>query len=218
MTYISKELLSGIPEYVRPYRPELESALAVAIKSLGTDSTVAEATIESVVDAASDKRAAVYEIGSTVLGELAESDHRAMSAIQKMALSEHAHVRHNALLCLTNETARSAALAIMRGALSDKSSRVRCKAADWAGRLKAQALVPDLARAMLAEAHHETRRVMNNELRLLRDGYITQPTEGGGTAVTFDASPGGRITRWVKNELIDQIGIEAVVKRLSATK
>jgi hypothetical protein len=167
------------------------------------------------VEAASDKRAAVYEIGSSILGDLATIDDRALGAVKEMSRSRLAHIRHNAVLCIAEETPKDVARNVMRELLADKSSRVRSKAADWSGRMRARELLPDLAQALLSETNTETRKIMSNELRLLRDGYVAEPA-GDGTAITVCTSSGTRITKWARSDLVQERGIEAIAKELAS--
>ena len=48
--------------------------------------------------------------------------------------------------------------------MRDKSSRVRRKAADWAGRLRCTALLPALQHALSVEQNVENQHVMHYEI------------------------------------------------------
>jgi hypothetical protein len=59
-------------------------------------------------------------------------------------------------------------------ALTDASSRVRRKAADWAGRLKLHAALPAIKQALDKEIHAETRAVMAFEVGRFSDGTYSK--------------------------------------------
>jgi tRNA A37 N6-isopentenylltransferase MiaA len=81
--------------------------------------------------------------------------------------STDARVRHNALLCLTNEMPQDAVHEMLERGLRDKSNRVRRKAADWAGRLHCIGVLPAMHAALRSEKNAETREVMFAETRRL---------------------------------------------------
>jgi hypothetical protein len=101
---------------------------------------------------------------------------------------------------------------LQRG-LTDKSARVRWKAADRADWLERRDLLPDLERALTAEKNAKTRRTLEYHQRMLRDGYIAEDR------------PGGRISIWVRTSdgtsghdidaaTVKEKGIVAVVAEL----
>lgn len=154
--------------FVRPKRPDLEVPLLDTFDALKSGKPLSDATLAALVEAASDRHTTVYQVATEFLGEVAESDENALKMIQDMAVSPHAHVRHNALLSLTEKTPSQVCLGIIRGGLKDKSSRVRRKAADWAIRLPLKSAAPDIANALLTESHSETAQVMRAALRVLQ--------------------------------------------------
>lgn len=204
-------LRAAVSNHVRPHRPDLVEALAAAVDCLAGTSPVTPAALAAAVEAASDGREAVYDSGTAVLGEIATRWQAGRDAIEQMANSKHAHVRHNAILCLHEPDQFSAGLLVR--AMADKSARVRRKAVDWAGRLKLRILVPELEKAQLTEIDIKTRALIARELPLLRDGYWSEPAGSDSTVVTV-ATPSGRICRVVDNRELAGRGIEAVVSEL----
>lgn len=214
MTYSRAYLIKFLADYVRPFHPELEAPLLDALSSLDSGVSPSVAVLNSVVEAASSTNTSVSEIGAEILGELAERDSNALNAVQQMAKSKKLLVRHNALMCLTSKTPIEPCLALIRNALLDKSTKVRGKAADWAGRLRLKAVLSDLANAELAERDQKTRAIISNELRLLRDGYLVEPAGEDATFVTVRAAS-GQISQIVPNRIIERRGIDVIATELS---
>lgn len=217
MDYPETYLIKFIADYVRPIRPELESPLLEAIRSLDLGTPLPATVLNSVVDAASSDHSGVSEIGTTVLGELAERDMHALDAIQQMAISKKMQVRHNAIICLTPKIPLESSLTLIRNALLDKSVKVRRKAVDWAGRLQLKAILPDLSKAELIERDQKTRDIISQEVRLLRDGYFTEPVGENATSVTV-RTPGSRVCQIFQNRILESRGIDSIISELSGGK
>ncbi|MFZ6682091.1 hypothetical protein [Undibacterium sp. Tian12W] len=138
MLYAKAYIEQFLVRFVRPKRPDLEAPLLDAVDALNLRTPLSDAILAAMVEAVSEKQTTVYEASTQIFGKIAEYDDRALQMIRDMAISKHAHVRHNALLCLTQKTQSTACIEIIRDGLRDKSSRVRRKAADWAIRLPLQ--------------------------------------------------------------------------------
>lgn len=162
-------LPSLVREYVRPRKPHLVEPLSAALDVLASEGELTTATLQGVFEAASDDNQSVYELGTTVLGKLAERFEEGQHAIKEMSRSKRAHVRHNAVLCLSEDVPVQITTGVIRLALVDKAARVRRKAADWLGRLRLRSVAPDLEKALSVERDEETRRVMSAELVQLRE-------------------------------------------------
>ena len=163
-------LPDGIRRLVAPVRADLAPALLQAVESLCNETPPGALAIDATAQAVSSHRVPVYETASYILGDLAVYDSRAMAALIELSRSSDARVRHNALLCLTEEMPNEVTVEVINRALGDRSSRVRRKAADWAGRLRLSAVLPVLKAALATEQHEETRDVMAFEVERLQSG------------------------------------------------
>ena len=168
MLYDRSYIEKFIARFVHPVRPELDSPLLNVFDALVSGSAISSQTLPMLVDAASDRRANVYEISTEFLGELAERDVNALEMIRNMLTSKHAHVRHNAILCLSSGIDSNISAEIIREGLGDKSSFVRRKAADWAHRLLLRDVSSDLSKALEAESNAETSDVMRDALKAIQ--------------------------------------------------
>lgn len=168
MIYDRDYIEKYIVKVVHPIRPDLDVHLLGAFDALAAGSITSSETLQALTDAASDRRASVYEISTEFIGELAGNDEKALEAIRGMATSEHAHVRHNAILCLSADLDPAVSQEIICERLKDKSHRVRRKAADWALRLNFPEVAPSLSAALKLETNQETRQVMQDALEALR--------------------------------------------------
>lgn len=168
MIYEKSYVESFLAGFVRPKRSDLEAPLLDVFDALKSGTVVSPQTLIALVDAASDRHTTVYEVSTEFLGEVAERDGVALEMIQNMAVSMHAHVRHNALLCLTANTPSKVCINMISNGLKDKSSRVRRKAADWALRLCLRDVELELSQAFKRESHLATAAVMRAALTVLR--------------------------------------------------
>lgn len=153
-----------VERLVGPTDAALARELVSALQAIRDGAQVTSVVLQATIRAVSSLRVPIYECASSVLGELAVFDSGAMKAIADLSKSPDARVRHNALLCLNTEQPMARVQEILRAALSDKSSRVRRKAADWIGRLRQQELLPAMEAALEVERHAETRLVMAAEV------------------------------------------------------
>lgn len=149
---------------VGPTDAALARELVSALQVIRDRSQITSAVLQATIRAVSSHRVPIYECASSILEELAVFNSSAMNAIADLSKSPDARVRHNALLCLNTEQPIARVQEILRVALSDRSSRVRRKAADWIGRLRQGDLLPALEEALDVEQHAETRLVMAAEV------------------------------------------------------
>lgn len=160
---MSPKMYPYIVSYVKllqEVEPDLVAPMLEVMNVVPSRGIPSNAALEATALAVSSSRVGVYETGSYVLGALADYDPRALQVIAALSCSRDAKIRHNAILCLTEETPSETTIQVIRSALSDKSSRVRQKAADWAGRLHLCQSLPDIRSALIRETHRETRDVM----------------------------------------------------------
>src|SRR5262245_7346194 len=129
----------------RPPEPQLETLLLRAADAYDTVKEGGELLLEHlrvIVDAASSSRALLWMNAVDLLGILAEQWPLAVQAVLEMSRDRKAHVRFNAICCLRTGTPDAVANAILKAALSDKSSRVRWKAGDHTERLGKRNVIP----------------------------------------------------------------------------
>lgn len=211
-------LVSFVKDEIARTQPNLVAPLLLAIAALESRESVADETLKFILDAAQDKRPSVYEVATAVLGGLAETDERALNAIQSMSRSRTAHIRHNAVLCLTECTPVKACVEVLRSSLIDKSVRVRRKAADCIGRLKLVSLLPALAHATTIETDPETRDLLIYESDILRNGYFIRPAVDGVAFITTNTSKGGRISFGIEYDELKKRDISAIISEFFSGK
>lgn len=128
-----------------------------------------------IVDAASHRLARIWFDGIRILGRASERWPEAAEAIRRMSMGKTAHLRFCALCSLRPKTPPDVTDAVIRAGLTDRSARVRWKAADRAESLRRVHLAPDIEAALVAEGNEKTRRTMQYHLEGLR-------SSGGSTA------------------------------------
>lgn len=178
-SWIASRLEPRFPELVAPLRAALDALERIRIQER-TD----PADLRSLVDLLRSPRRPLYENGADLIRELTADRAEVRDAVAELASDKKAHVRFNAILCLSDVTPPEFSVMILRQALLDGSARVRQKVADWALRLKLAELTPDLERASLKEKRAATKKTIDFSLRLLRDGYVVEEASGDSVSIT----------------------------------
>lgn len=200
--------------------PRFEAALldvADAYDAIEASEDLAPKHLKVIVDAASHQRALLWENATELLGKLSERWRLAAEAIEQMFASRQSHVRFNALCSLTSKTPCDTVDRLLRAGLADKSSRVRWKAAQQAGRFGKTELVPELESAMAAETKEKARAQISLELCLLRDGHIVEPAPDSGCYVTVRVKRGIR-TGYISDGEMKAKGIERIAAEFRAQR
>jgi hypothetical protein len=167
MVYDRAYIQDYLERSVRPRSQALERSLLAVFDALSSGSEVSREDLDATVQGVSDPHESIYHVSTEFLGELAERDERAMLLIRQMSDSRHAHIRHNALLCLNPSIPTHESVPIIRKSLGDRSSRVRAKAADWAYRLRLGTLLPDLQAALRIEEDAKVANELRGSIREL---------------------------------------------------
>jgi hypothetical protein len=170
--------------------------------------------LRPILDAVSSSRRPLYENTCEFMRILSAKWPEANDGILAMSQSTKAHVRFNAILCLGKSTPATTVERVLKSGLLDKSSRVRRKAADWIGRLRKRELLHEWAVALSSERDAKVRSTMDFELRLLRDGYILKPAQGGRFRVTVRTEDGCVKVAPVREESVLTRGIDAIASEL----
>jgi hypothetical protein len=214
----ARELYDSYLCELREKHPQDEPVMRAALDAfdaIQAEGKVTQRLLEPIVQAASDSRKMLFEIPVDFLDQLTGSYGEAREAVATMAVDKRSHTRFNAIMCIGKAAPKSFKLELLRQGLRDKSSKVRLKAADWAGRQRLRELVPDLEDALAAEDNDKARATIEFELRLLRDGYILV-TERDGTVRVTAFTPNGCGSRWFEQTEIDQRGIKTIVAELAS--
>ncbi len=169
----------------------------------------------TVVNAASSPRALLWMNSTELLGDLAVRWEAAAQAVAEMFTSRQSHIRFAALCCLLPMTSIEVADSLLRSGLTDKSSRVRWKAAQKIGIFERKKMLPELESAFLRETNAKARAETELNLRLLRDGYIVKPNASSGFDVTVRIK-NGISSSYVTEETMHSKGIDVIVADLRA--
>ena len=206
-----------LERYLRPRYPELEAPLMAAVDAFDSAQQTGQlrpSGLAAIVDAVASSRTPLYENATRFLAKLSADHPEACEAIARLSKSPKAHARFNAILSLGRSTPPELVDSVLTAGLMDKSARVRTKAADWAGRLRNTRLIPGLTAALAAETDQTARRTIDFELRLLRDGHILEPAQGGGYNLTVHSAQGGVIGTWVEESDLRAKGVEKLASEL----
>lgn len=206
-------LIDAIQSYVTPHWPDASVGLLRAISLLNSNENLDDKTLSLVASVASEKSPALYNIGTEILNILLGRQQSAKQVVLGMSQSKLAHVRRNAILCLSETSSTELVNAIIGSSLQDKSSLVRQKAADWAGRLNLLSVVERMEEAVKIENHPETRKIMLIEIGLIRDGYYMCPADPAATYIYVRLEHGPILER-VENSVLEEQGIERIVEKL----
>jgi hypothetical protein len=196
--------------------PTLVQPLLDALSSIVTQRPLSVEVIASLREALSSNRIPLYETASYLAADASAYDENAVDLVLSMSRAARAHGRHNAILCLTEQTPMNVTLDILGRGIADTSSRVRIKAADWVLRMRLAQALPPLEAALSTERHPEAKRAMEFTLHLVRDGYLVRPYGDEKVSLTLDHD-GSIWTEFVAQSLIAEHGIECVVSNLKRT-
>ena len=187
--------------------------VASAYDAVRRDRKLTPKRLQTIVNGASNKKMIVWANSSDLLELLSYEYREAAVAILEMSKSRHGHVRFSALCSLGRKTPPDIVDAVIRSGLTDKSSRVRWKAADKAHSLRRKNLVPDITSALQREPNDKTRSTIEFELKLLRDGYILEQEADGryDLVVSYD---GGIKCRSVSAKEMKAQGIDSIVNKM----
>lgn len=217
---MAREIYDSYLRELREKRPQDEPVMRAAIEAfdaIQAGGKVTQLLLEPIVQAASDSRKMLFQIPVNFLQQLTGRHEEAREAVSRMAVAKRSHTRFNAIMCIGKAAPLSFKLELLRQGLRDKSSSVRLKAADWAGRQRLRELVPELVQALAAEVNDKARKAIEFNLLLLRDGYILETVKDGTVRVTaFTAYGCG--ARWFEQTEIDRRGIEAIVAEFASDR
>lgn len=175
--------------------------------------TLSAEQLQRVVEGASSSRALLWDNSTDLLKKLSGRWPAAADAIAAMFRSRKAHVRFAALCSLGSQTPVAITDALLAAGLCDKSSRVRWKAVDHADRLERRNLVPEITAALASESDDKTRRSMELDLRMLRDGHWVRPHSPGWSSVTARRH-NGIASRTVSDDELRSKGLERILAEL----
>lgn len=214
----AREIYDSYLGKLREQHPQDESLMRAAIDafdSIQAGEQITPRLLQPIVDAASDSRRLIYDIPVGFLQELTGKHEEARMAVSKLAVDKRSHTRFNSIMCIGRTAPKSFKLQLLRQGLRDKSSKVRWKSADWAGRQRLRELVPELEEAFASEKHEKARSTIVFDLKLLRDGYILeQETDGRFRVTAF--TPNGVGSRWFEQMELERRGIEAIVAEFAS--
>jgi hypothetical protein len=188
-------------------------AVADAYDAALQSGTLSAEQLQRVVGGASSSRALLWNNATNLLMKLSGKWPAAADAIAAMFRNRKSHVRFAALCSLGRETPVAVTDALLRAGFRDKSSRVRWKAVDRANVLERRNLVPDITAALAAESDDKTRRSMEPDLRMLRDGHWVRPESPGWFSVTARRHD-GTASRTVSDDELKTRGLEAILAEL----
>jgi len=214
----TREIYESTLQKLREKSPDDEAILRSAMDAFDEIQSKKKATnqlLEPIVQAASFSRLSVSGIPVDLLRQLTEEHEEARVAVSQLARGRRSHDRFNAIMCIGKDSPKSFQLKLLSQGLRDRSSSVRWKSADWAGRLRLRELVPELEEAFAREKHEKARQTIELELRLLRDGFILDRKQDGTMWITTFVPHGIRCQRIEQTE-IDARGIEAIAAEIES--
>jgi hypothetical protein len=164
------------------------------------------------VNAASSPRGLVWNQGVDLLCATMRRWPQTSVAIADMLKSRRANVLFNAICCITDAMPKETAMQMIIDGLSDKSGRVRGKAAQTAQDLTIVDAVPHIEKALEREQDKKVRKSIEFPLALLRDGYQVRQH---GTEYTIAVPVShGISSKFVSKEDLTPDGIARVIREL----
>lgn len=202
-----------LTEVIEPRCPELLPpihAVMDAADRIEEQRCVTEADLDAILFGIRSSRLPLYEYTSNVVSRLTADFEEVRAVLVELSEDKSAQVRFNTILCLGKESPPALAEQIVRKGFTDRSTKVRTKAADWMLRLRLKSLVPDLEEAILHESNAKVRSAMEFTLGLVRDKYLLRPSHDGYDLIIQSE---GILSRSITQQQLDDEGIEAIVER-----
>jgi HEAT repeat protein len=204
-------------------QPSLDPALVAAhhsaldaFEAAAGRGEVTEDQLRRLVAIASDKREWLWPSGAEYLAILSENSETVCQAVLEMSRSSKWHVRFHALFCVGIMTPAAVTERLLVAGLSDKSWRVRWRAAVTINAFERRELLPQLAAALARETHPVTRAEMERSVNLLRQGSVVTSFADGSVEVTVRADRGCLIRRHSADQ-VRELGLDQLIAELEAT-
>jgi hypothetical protein len=216
MIYKREEYEHWIQDYLQPRYPELVEDFRACLngfEQINTNNRVDKDSLNSIIYAARSPRIPLSHTATYFLRDLSGYYSEACKAIVEMFDDKHWHVRSNAVLSLGQATPSDIVLVILKKGLQDRSARVRELAAWQAQSLRVLNVIPDLENQLVIEPHTGVKHSIDFHLRLLRDGYFLESSEGAPPFIWVPSSDGIN-GRFVSQEDIDTKGIQAIISEI----
>lgn len=134
------------------------------------------------------------EFASELLGDLAVNHSAAKQAVKGLLLQPQFKLRINGLIAMAASATSEWANELYRSALSDKSAKVRCLAADHAVRFQISDLVGAIEDALAQERNSEVRASFERARDLIRHGFHKWRDAQGNVWITRNVAKGNFVT------------------------
>lgn len=210
MSWREDYLVKRYPELVPDY-----DRLVAACRKAESGATITQEDIDAVRTALQSPRGPLWENSVDKVKRLSLSNGQFFDLIVETISHSKAHARFAAICCLDGDHDRDFLETKLRTALTDKSSKVRWKAAHVCNKLKLSGLIVDLENAVKRESNQKARSSIQYSLNLLRDGFIVTPKENGWVSLSVDVDGRGTSIRSVSEDELRTRGIPALVQEMT---
>jgi len=217
-TRLAEREVTRYREFVsRSNEPEERKALAneavdTYVKLAGQDSIHRE-ELEPIITATQHPHTFVWDIGTVFLVKLAVSHEVARDAVAELARHKKADVRDSIIWALKDGLPRDFLLQVLRGALSDRSKKVRQQAIKVADMLRMEELVPDLNALLQTEKNEDVRKALQFHIPMMTDGYRLKYNECNEPQLTVRTNNGWGSPR-VTQQDIDEGRLPDIIKEM----
>jgi hypothetical protein len=178
---------------------------------------VARNQLEPVLAATRCPRPAAWEIGGRLLAALGEKHPAAQEAFRELMASRKADERFQAVLSLSGRLPGSLLQDLLGQALTDRSKRIRSRAAYMSDVLQLREMVPGMLRQAEVERDADVKRDLEFHAAMIQDGYMVESKEGDGLTLHIRLRDGWT---WqdIKQSDVDRGRVPAIVAKRRAER
>lgn len=220
MAYQRERYEQWIRDFLERRHPELVSRfreILDAFESTVASGTILQQQLATISDGVRSRSRPLAENAAILLGELAARFPQARELIKGLSRDPSLQVRVNALIALGVVAPGELHEEVLRGALRDRSPKLRTLAADKIVQLGMKSLLSDLEQAAAEEADPKTRESLECERDLLRDGFCARRQNDNRTWITCRLPDGSLKSSFVDSGDVERIGLRAIAESLGAT-
>ncbi|XHX81128.1 MAG: hypothetical protein RBJ76_14670 [Stenomitos frigidus ULC029] len=210
----TREFVESHPRIKEPKRQLIFPALD-AYESLRNASSISEAELQPIIEAACCRWVSVWDTGGRALAEFACNHPAAQNAFRKMMASRKNNERYQAIASLSPGMPKPLLQELLTLGLSDRSKSVRAKTADRCDVLRFQEMLPKLLQRIEVEFDAQVKERLEFHTAMLQEGYLIRPEEDGSLLLSIRTKSGWSF-RTVTQDDVDSDRVPAIVAEAQA--
>ncbi len=199
-----------------PFKKQVALNALEAFECLITRESIQAEDLAPILRAAQDTSTLVADFGIVRLMELAEKHNIVLDTLRELFASTKLKDRFVVIASLRCALPRDFLLEMVSKGLTDRSGKIRWKAAQVCGGLGLKELLPLMESRLSVEKNSDASYELKCSTGILKEGYYLHHTKEGHLWLTVKKTSGQIVTRGLKREQIDKEGLAAIVERMKS--